>query len=109
MNREPKPKDLKYKTKEASPASFNDTAQDGYSGHLRDLVARCVEFVPQRRPSLRELKRKILHHTDPGNPDNHADGMRDKSAGQAEEDWDSLLKYPDEIEAYSIGFSVPTG
>ncbi|KAK3708746.1 hypothetical protein LTR37_011267 [Vermiconidia calcicola] len=69
-----------------------------YSDELCSLVRQCVQFKPNDRPTLRDLKRQIAYLTDPGSVNDLAQGMRDQSC----ENSDSPLHFAYHQDDYRI-------
>lgn len=105
MNRETLPRGPDYMDGENYPEPerpmFTNNA-NGYSDQLGDLVTSCVQFHPENRPTMRELRKEILRFTDPDAELDLAQGMRRELVDDTSP---KMLSYWQEREEYKIGFS----
>ena len=98
---------LMNKTKIPHAPSFEDGEPDKPSvyswegsAQLAALVEECVEFDPEQRPSLGDLKERIVGHTTGGRDDDLAKGLRTKKRIR-----DESLKLRFREDGYQIGLA----
>lgn len=77
MNRQPNPAGPKYIGGKPETPNFNARGRE-YSKPLRELVEKCVQFKPEDRPNLRDVRVQILAWTRTDADNDLAEGMRSR-------------------------------
>lgn len=104
MNRDSHPVGPYYLKPDDTMPTFNDNAVAVYSSQLRELLTRCVQFMPNRRITPAEVLKAIASVTSgDGSETDLSQGMRTRApTGQ-----EANLKWPIWIrEHYKIGFAA---
>ncbi|KAK3708754.1 hypothetical protein LTR37_011275 [Vermiconidia calcicola] len=104
MNRDPIPDGPSWKNGEPAEPALKASSDVIYSEQLREHAQNCVQYDPELRPSLRELKEIIMNLTTPGGEQDLAKRMR--TAKHNDNDAALKLQYPAEQAEYKIQTAV---
>ncbi|EME87101.1 uncharacterized protein MYCFIDRAFT_172767 [Pseudocercospora fijiensis CIRAD86] len=85
------------------PPSFTAVEDGRYSATLRDLVMKCLDIIPEKRPTFVDLRRAIIAETGPTGTDARLVNLRDAPA----DDPRFILHGPHRsVDNYAVGLAV---